>query len=137
MLDDLLADLARVTAAPQAPGFVDRFEEVVERIAHVDEPESISGLLRFVDARLPDELCFAIVHTAERFPDETYVPHLLATLPELYGRAPEWAGILVRRVLNAPGSRAVLTNRRPDLPRDQARTLHEVMRALSTDHPNG
>lgn len=135
MLDDLLADLARITAAPQAPGFVDRFEEVVERIAHIDEPESIDGLLRLVDPRLPYELCYSIVHTVERFPDETYLPHLLAALPLLYGRDPEWAGILVRRVINAPGSRALLAGLRPDLPPDQAGTLRAVLRNLSADDP--
>ena len=130
MLDDLLARLEAVLADPGSPEFVDRFEETLEQIGHVDDPSSIEALLGFVDGGLDDDLAFSIVHTVERFDDRSYVDHLLTALPGLEARAPEWARTIVLRVLNSPPSLAVLRDRAASGP-DGA--LRAVLRDLAAD----
>jgi hypothetical protein len=133
LLADLVARLDEVLGDRGSPRFVEHFEETVEQIAHIDDPSSIEALLGFVDDGLDDDLVFSIVHTVERFDDDTYLTHLVAALPGLAARSPEWARTLVLRVLNSPGTLVVLRERVPRLSGPPAAALRATLRELAAD----
>jgi hypothetical protein len=133
LLPDLLARLEEVLGDRGSPRFVERFEEIVEQIAHIDDPSSIGALLGLVDDGLDYGLVYSLVHTVERFDDDTYLDHLLPALPGLAARSPEWARTLVLRVLNSPPSLAVLRARVPGLSGPPAAALRTTLRELAAD----
>lgn len=65
-------------------------------------------LLALNDAVDQDDGMFSIIHAAESFDDDIYVRELLAVLPELSGKAPKWASIVLMRALNNGATMAVL-----------------------------
>lgn len=80
---------------------VERFDATLSQIAGLNDPRAISLLLPFFNDNCRfRETMFSIVHTIERFDDETYLRELLKGLPGLWSRSPYWANVLHFRIFN-------------------------------------
>jgi hypothetical protein len=91
---------------------VERFDATLSQIASLNDPRAIGLLLPFFndECKFPETM-FSIIHTIERFDDETYVREILKALPGLWSRSPYWASVLHFRIFNHPPSRQTYRNR--------------------------
>lgn len=96
--------------------YVTEFENYLAIINKENTPESIPLLVElFEDDSKYDELMFSIIHSIERFDDETYIKYLLPELETIFKDSPRWATILIMRILNSDSTskeleKTVLTN---------------------------
>jgi len=89
--------------------YVEKFEQVLEKIDSLDDPNSIVPLSQFFDDEAEyDELMFSLIHLIEKFDDVTYINALLEALPSLSQKAPNWCSVLLKRVNNNSNSKEVL-----------------------------
>ena len=87
-------------------GEIDR---LVAEVLASRETACIAPLLCCLDDRFEaQEAMFAIIHAAESFADEHYIPAYLAARPALSRSAPDWAAVLLKRIQNNAHSRAKL-----------------------------
>lgn len=85
---------------------VERFDATLGQIAGLNDPRAIGLLIPlFNDNCKFPEVMFSIIHTIERFDDETYVREILKTLPTLLAKSPYWANVIHFRIFNHPPSR--------------------------------
>src|ERR1039458_6736104 len=82
---------------------VERFDATLSQIASLHDPKAIGMLLPFLNdtSKFPEAM-FSIIHTIERFDDETYVQEILKGLPLFLQRSPYWANVVHFRILNHP-----------------------------------
>ena len=135
MLDALLKELEGVRKR-RSSDYVREFEELLARIAGLQDPKSIPALLAFFeDDAEYDELMFSIVHTIEAFDDSTYVDQVIASLPRLGRSAPRWAGILHKRVLNSPETLAAYTRRAEKASPVERAAIGEILTDIAKTTP--
>ncbi len=105
MIESIVTHLQRVDKLENSTD-VERFDAALSQIASLNDPKAIGLLIPFFDdkCRFPEAM-FSMVHTIERFDDETYVRELLKTLPDLWRRSPYWASVLHFRIFNHPPTR--------------------------------
>lgn len=84
---------------------VERFDATLAQIATLNDPRAIGLLVRFFDdkCKFPESM-FSIIHTIERFDDETYVREILKALPILWQRSPYWAKVIHFRIFSQTAS---------------------------------
>ncbi|WP_082551775.1 Imm30 family immunity protein [Massilia sp. Root351] len=88
---------------------VGSIDAVLADIAKENDPSTVAVLLLSLDDNFDfDEGVFSIIHTAEAFDDQTYIPGFLATIPHLFQSSPRWASIVLIRILNHAGSKEAL-----------------------------
>lgn len=116
MLDDHLAMLRRHLAGPASARTIDA---ALRPIAAARDPRSIAPLLLMLNDAHDDDGMWSILHAAEDFADADYVPALLAASPGLVAASPQWASIILIRVLNADATRTELVRRLAAAPPDQ------------------
>lgn len=132
MLDALVKELEAVRKR-RSSDYVREFEDLLARIAALEDPKSIPALLAFFeDDAEYDELMFSIVHTIEDFDDSTYVDQVIASLPGLNRSAPRWAAVLHKRVLNSPETLAVYTRRAKKASPVERGAIREVLNEVKT-----
>ena len=135
MLDALVKELEGVRQR-KSSDYVREFEELLARIAALQDPKSIPALLAFFeDDAEYDELMFSIVHTIEAFDDSTYVDQVIANLPGLNRSAPRWAAILHKRVLNSPETLAAYTRRAEKASPVERGAIREVLTDVARTTP--
>jgi hypothetical protein len=111
MLDALMKELEEVRRR-KSSDYVREFEELLARIAALQDPQSIPALVALLeDDAEYDEVMFSIVHTIEAFDDSTYVDQVIASLPGLNRTAPRWSAIIHKRVLNSSETMAAYGRR--------------------------
>lgn len=77
------------------------FDRILAEISMIKDFKCIRGLVLLLDDSFEfDEILFSIIHTIENFDAETYINEIVAVLPELYTKAPEWSKIIVTRIRN-------------------------------------
>lgn len=90
---------SRVAAFREDPLAVDR---AVAELWTEPHPAYVRPLLLALDdANDHPEVMFSLIHAAESFSDSDYVAGLLEAIPVLASQAPEWAEIVLTRVLNS------------------------------------
>jgi hypothetical protein len=84
---------------------VERFDATLNQIASLDDPQSINLLIPFFDdnTKFPEAM-FSIIHTIERFDDNTYIHGILESLPKFWRDAPYWASVIHFRIFNSPSA---------------------------------
>lgn len=88
---------------------VRNIDAILEDIAQENDPASVTVLLLSLDDNFDfDEGMFSIIHTAEAFADQIYIPGFLAAIPHLFRSSPRWASIVLMRILNNTGSKDAL-----------------------------
>ena len=88
---------------------VREIDRLVAEVLASRETACIAPLLCCLDDRFEaQEAMFAIIHAAESFADEHYIPAYLAARPALSRSAPDWAAVLLKRIQNNAHSRAKL-----------------------------
>lgn len=112
---------------------VERFDATLAQIAGLNDVRAIQLLTPFFDdnCKFP-EVMFSIIHTIERFDDETYTGEVLKVLPTLWRQSPYWTNVLHFRILNYGPSRLAYRSRlaQADLTiKSTARDLFSTMRA--------
>jgi hypothetical protein len=87
-------------------GFIDDADEIIAQITNYEDPYSIELLVPLFDDEYPyDEAMYSIIHSIETFDDNTYVKHILRTIPNFIYNAPRWASIVHMRILNSDETR--------------------------------
>lgn len=130
--EQTFGDLRReIETGGARPTVIDAF--VAKILAERDE-RAIGDLLSLLsDGAAYDEGMFSLVHAAESFPDDSYVRALLSVFPKLVVSAPEWASIVLMRVLNSRSAQLELVRQLRDAPdsvkeamRDMCQRINEV-----------
>jgi len=71
---------------------VQELDAALARVAAFGSPRTAAPLLKLLDDQAQqDERMFSLIHAAEAFDDDAYVPELLTVLPSLRERSPKWA----------------------------------------------
>lgn len=84
------------------------FDELLAKLAQANSLPWAGIWSIFDDETEMHEVMWGLVHLIEDRP-ETYVPELVAGFESMReGAAPEWAELLVKRVLNNPDTRSLL-----------------------------
>jgi len=110
MIEDVIYHLQRHAKLENSID-VERFDATLSQIAGLNDPRSIGLLLPFFNDKCKfPETMFSIVHTIERFDDETYVQEILKGLPGLWSHSPYWANVLHFRIFNHASSRQAYKN---------------------------
>jgi len=111
MIEDVINHL-RQHAKLENSSDLERFDATLSQIAGLNDPRAIGLLLPFFndECRFPEAM-FSIIHTIERFDDDTYIQEILKGLPGLWGSSPYWANVLHFRIFNHGPSRQVYRNR--------------------------
>ena len=105
LIDTNLPKILRDGRNPEA------FESALANVIALNNPACIVPLTAFLkDKSSNDHVMFSIIHAIESFDDATYTRELLKALPVLVDSAPDWAGVLVMRVLNSPLCLEALVN---------------------------
>ena len=130
VLAQRVEDLKRVLAEPEHSEFPELYDQALEQVEELRDPLSIEALMTLIDDDADHLITFGLVHTIERFDDPVYLEHWLAGLPQLRQRSPEWAQILLLRILNSPSASAELLERAPLLSGSQRDSLREVATSL-------
>jgi len=97
-------------------------QEVFE-LSQLGEPSAAKFLLPLLDDGCPHHECmFSILHAAEAAPLDAYVADLLAVFPAIAASNPEWASIILLRVLNSDPAREIIVGalRKSDKPTQAA-----------------
>lgn len=109
---DQLIDSLKSVPRDRTPASFAQFEDILGRIAALDDPDCIGPLVLLLDDdESIDELMFSIVHTIEVFEDTVYVDRLFQALPALARRSPRWGRILHMRILNSEPTRTAYVER--------------------------
>src|SRR5437868_2669954 len=96
-LEQTLATL-RARAALATPEDVQWFDAALADAAKRAKPRDLPALFAvFRDDTQQHEVMWGLVHLVEDFPNPGYVKALVAALPDLRRRAPEWAELLSGR----------------------------------------
>ena len=105
MIEDVIKHLRRHAKLENSID-VERFDATLSQIAGLNDPQAIRLLLPFFndECKFPETM-FSIIHTIERFDDETYIRELLKGLPGLWSHSPYWANVLHFRIFNHPPTR--------------------------------
>jgi len=133
--DVLIRAISRLLVDPDQQDFESRLDHALERIDALQDPACIEALMEMVDDGLDDLIVFQLVHTIERFADETYVQHLISGLPAIWSRSPRWAQLLLLRILNSPSALAQLRARIYGLPDPQRSAVRDTLKALKSSEP--
>lgn len=133
-LNDRIETLERLLHE-QPENLVARFEDTLAGVAALADPASIGPLVALLDDAVDDELMFSVVHTIEVFDDPIYVQEVLASLPELWRRAPRWAVILHIRIINSAPTFAAYQSQLDRLGDDGRSALKGVLEALTAKYP--
>jgi Immunity protein 30 len=81
---------------------IDDFENILVEIGATNAPDYISqSLLLFDDNYQYHELMFSIIHFIEHANNVLYCEQVLATIPAFIQKAPDWASIVIMRILNS------------------------------------
>lgn len=84
-------------------------DEGVFELSQLGEPSAAKFLLPLLDDGCPHHECmFSIIHAAEAAPLDAYVADLLAVYPTIVASNPEWASIVLLRVLNSDAAREII-----------------------------
>ena len=86
-------------------GNIDKFDEILGKIAELNDPNSIEGLIQYFDddSDYP-EVIFGIIHLIEQFDDDTYLINLLPNSISMFRESPYWIEVLHYRILNSPST---------------------------------
>ncbi|HEV8239890.1 MAG TPA: Imm30 family immunity protein [Thermoanaerobaculia bacterium] len=116
--------------------YVQKFEDVLARIAAEADPDSIESLLAFFEEKpLYDEPMFSIVHTIEAFDDNTYVDRMVVGMPSLSARSPRWASILQMRIMNSEPTYAAYLGRLANATPEECSAAARVASAVAAKQP--
>ncbi len=130
MLADLVERLKQVVKQ-RHPDCLQQFEEILGKVAVLDNPACIPLLLPFFeDDAEHDEMMFSLIHTIEAFEDRVYVEKVLDGLRKLFAKSPTWAAVIHMRILNSPSTLAAYTERLKDLPQEQTAVVRDVLEAV-------
>ena len=135
MLAQRVEELKSVLAEPERSEFAELYDEALGQVDELRDPHSIDALMTLIDDDADHLITFGLVHTIERFDDPVYLEHWLAGLPQLRRRSPEWAQILLLRILNSPSTFAELLERAAQLAGSQRDALREVTTSLVASRP--
>lgn len=104
MIEDVINHLQRHAKLENSID-VERFDATLSQVAGLNDPRAIGLLLPFFNdkCKFPEPM-FSIIHTIERFDEETYIREILKALPGLWCRSPYWAKVLHFRIFNHPAS---------------------------------
>lgn len=106
MLTKLIVKLHDALHAPDDES-VRKFENILGKIAALNDPDCIGQLLPFFDDDSEyDEMMFSIIHTIECFDDATYVRAIVDHLDSFFAASPRWATVIHMRILNSPSTMA-------------------------------
>ena len=105
---------------------MEEFDQLLESLGAEDssEPSMLSDLLGvFIDDTEEREHMWGLLHYVEAFPNEVYVPRLIAALPSMRSRAREWGELLLLRILNDSTCHALVRAGYSTLPAEQRSSL--------------
>lgn len=113
-----LREVVDVLSSFEKCGMVE-FERAVCGVAALKDPRSITPLLGMLRDEAPDDSAmYLLIHAAEAFDDETYVANFINCAPFLKRNSPQWASVVMMRVLNNDSTRQIVTRRLRDSPDD-------------------
>lgn len=119
---EIIARLSSVISS-QPADMVKIVDEGVYELSQVGEPSAAKFLLPLLDDGCSHQECmFSIIHAAEAAPLDAYVADLLAVYPVIAASSPEWASIVLLRVLNSDPAREIIVRalRESDTPAKDA-----------------
>lgn len=98
-------------------------DQAVFELSELGEPSAAKFLLPLLDDGCPHHECmFSIIHAAEAAPLDAYVADFLAVYATIAASHPEWASIILLRVLNSDPAREIIVGalRASDKPAKEA-----------------
>ena len=117
-LNSALREVEDVLNSFQKRGMVE-LERAVSDVAAFIDSRSIAPLLGMLrDDALYESAMYILIHAAEAFDDETYVTNFLIAVPFLKRNSPQWASIVLMRILNNESTRQIVTRMLRDSPDD-------------------
>jgi hypothetical protein len=100
-LTELIEQL-RAVIHDRRDDYVKTAESIIAEIAKIEDASVVGALISCFDDTSPhDELMFSIVHTIERWDDETYSREVSNTVESFWRHSPRWAQIVHLRILNS------------------------------------
>ena len=119
---EIIARLSSVISS-QPADMVKIVDEGVYELSQVGEPSAAKFLLPLLDDGCSHQECmFSIIHAAEAAPLDAYVADFLAVYATVAASNPEWASIILLRVLNSDPAREIIVGalRESDKPAKEA-----------------
>ena len=135
MLADLIETL-RHELRSQGDGCVPRCENLLGKIAVLNDSACVAGLLPLLDDDAEhDELMFSLIHTIERFDDATYVRAITDHLGACFAASPRWIVVLHMRMLNSPSTSAAYADCIKALPKNERDIVRTILEAVQKRKP--
>jgi hypothetical protein len=133
MLEQYLKELDRYRDF-ETEGNIDKFDEVLGKIAKLNDPMSIGSLVKYFDDDSDyHEVLFGIVHLVEEFDDHTYLTELLPSMPWMVENSPYWGKVLHYRILNSPATFNEYINVLPSLSGDVKNHLKKLLAEIKNE----
>jgi len=129
-----LANLRREIEMGEArPAVID---SLVSKILENRDERAIGDFLSLlIDQAEYYEGMFSLIHAAESFPQESYIRSLLSTFPKLVVSAPEWASIVLMRVLNSKPAQLELVRQLRNAPSSVKQSVRDMCERINEVSP--
>ncbi|WP_332606284.1 Imm30 family immunity protein [Acinetobacter sp. ESBL14] len=93
----------------------DNIEKIDAKLAEImafNDCSVIRPLVRLIEDNAQyDEAVFSIIHSIESFKDDIYIVEIINEFPYMVNKAPNWATILLIRILNSKTARECLIDK--------------------------
>jgi hypothetical protein len=123
-----------------ASNYVVEFEEILSKFVLLRDYRSIKFLINLLDDECDyDELMFSIIHTVEDFEEVVYAREIGENISSVFLKAPEWAKLVLIRILNSPSSSNAFRDVINNLPKNERMevvTILEVIKDENSDFVN-
>lgn len=132
--DTVLSNLRReITSGSARPAMIDELIGRLFQLSPTVRPADLLSLLR--DDTEYDEGMFSLIHAAETAEDMTYIEAVLLVFSEIASTAPQWASVVLMRILNSPPTQAGLIRQMAIAPLPAREAIRKACEDIVQDDP--
>ncbi|MDP9838354.1 hypothetical protein J2T09_003121 [Neorhizobium huautlense] len=132
--DAVLDDLRReIDGGGARPAMIDELVVRLLQLSPAVRPADFLSLLR--DDADYYEGMFSLIHTAETVEDMTYIEAVLLVFCDIAAKAPQWASVVLIRILNSPPTQAELIRQLANAPLPARQAIRKVCKDIAQDSP--
>lgn len=130
VLDDLRRE---IDGGGARPAVIDDFIVLLFQLSPSVKPANFLSLLR--DDADYHEGMFSLIHAAETADETTYVEAILKVFADIASTAPQWASVVLMRILNSPPTQAELIRQLANAPLPARQAIRKACEDIAQDNP--
>lgn len=132
--DTIMKDLRHeVIGGDARPATIDEIITKLFQLPSAINPADFLSLLR--DDAEYDEGMFSLIHAAESANDTIYVQGLIQVFAAIASTAPQWASVVLMRILNSPATQIELIRQLAGAPSSARNAIGQVCGRIAQDNP--